>query len=42
MNEQMKFKSNSWNLLFLRRQERAARVKARRQGTYHSVVWGWK
>jgi hypothetical protein len=34
-------KSKSWTLLFLQRQERAAQVRARRQGTYNSTIWGW-
>ncbi len=35
-------KSKSWTLLYLQRQERRAKVRARRKGVYNSVVWGWK
>jgi hypothetical protein len=35
-------KSKSWTMLFLQRQERAAKVRARRKGMYNSVMWSWK
>ena len=35
-------KSNAWTMLFLQRQERAAKVRARRKGVYNSVVWSFK
>ena len=35
-------RSNAWTMLFLQRQERKAKVRARRAGTYHSTVWAWR
>jgi hypothetical protein len=34
--------TNSWTLLYLQRQERRAKVIARRKGNYNNVVWAWK
>ena len=34
--------TNTWTLLYLQRQERRAKVIARRKGNYNSTVWGWK
>jgi hypothetical protein len=38
----MRLETNAWTMLFLQRQERKAKVRARRSGQYNSVVWGWK
>lgn len=32
----------SWTLLYLQRQEKRAKVLARRQGKYKSITWSWK
>jgi hypothetical protein len=34
--------TNTRTLLYLQRQERRAKVIARRKGNYNNVVWAWK
>ena len=35
-------RSYSWTLLYLQREERRAKVIARRKGKYIHAVWSWK